>query len=79
MSACQLSNCRGGCWECPLSGGEADTPVALHMPAYPKRTLRVVAVIYIPAAFLRLLHSLQYCGHFIPVGILLAALSAFQS
>lgn len=78
MSARQLSNCRV-VGNVRFRGGEADTPFALHMPACPKRILRVVAVIYIPAAFLRLLHSLQYCGHFIPVGILLAALSAFQS
>src|SRR6202034_947358 len=34
---------------------------------------------HIPSAFLRLSHSLQYCGHFIPAGIFPAALSAFQS
>ena len=32
-----------------------------------------------PAAFLRLLHSLQYFGQVIPAGTLFAALSAFQS
>src|ERR1700719_1367219 len=34
---------------------------------------------YIPSAFLRLLHALQYCGHFIPSWIFPAALSAFHS
>jgi hypothetical protein len=34
---------------------------------------------HIPAAFLRLSHSLQYFGQVIPVGNLPAALSAFQS
>ena len=34
---------------------------------------------HMPAAFLRLLHSLQYFGQVIPVGTLFAALSAFQS
>ena len=35
--------------------------------------------IHIPAAFLRLLHSLQYFGQVIPAGTFPAALSAFQS
>jgi hypothetical protein len=34
---------------------------------------------HMPAAFLRLLHSLQYLGQVIPAGTLFAALSAFQS
>src|SRR5215470_12565200 len=34
---------------------------------------------HMPCAFLRLSHSLQYCGHFIPAGIRPAALSDFQS
>ena len=34
---------------------------------------------HMPAAFLRLLHSLQYFGQVIPAGTLFAALSAFQS
>jgi hypothetical protein len=34
---------------------------------------------YIPAAFFRLLHSLQYFGQVIPAGTFPAALSAFQS
>src|SRR5262245_16295509 len=35
--------------------------------------------VHIPAAFLRLLHSLQYFGQVIPAGTFPAALSAFQS
>src|SRR5215831_3441482 len=35
--------------------------------------------LYIPAAFLRLSHSLQYFGQVIPAGTFPAAFSAFQS
>src|SRR5262249_26972370 len=34
---------------------------------------------YIPSAFLRLLHSLQNCGHFWPAGTLPSALAVFHS
>ena len=39
----------------------------------------VVTHHHIPAAFLRLSHSLQYFGQVIPAGIFPAAFSAFQS
>ena len=48
----------------------------------PRATARQAAFAngdHIPSAFLRLSHSLQYCGHFIPGGRVPAAFAAFQS
>src|SRR5262249_20916597 len=47
--------------------------------ALPSPRLHYNVLTYIPAAFLRLSHSLQYCGQVIPDGTFPAAFSAFHS
>src|SRR5262249_61763698 len=47
--------------------------------AQPSPRLHYNVLTYIPAAFLRLSHSLQYCGQVIPDGTFPAAFSAFHS
>ena len=47
--------------------------------AYPKSENLVSTFAYMPAAFLRLSQSLQYCGQVIPACTFPAALSAFHS